>query len=132
MPTFSTVNTNDLLMNAMKVAEAQHRYIANNLANAETPGYTPTALDFQATLKAFVEGRGGFALRTARPRHFNSTEPHLKFERLAHLSKNDYNKVDVDEALADLAQNTSQYTTYARLLAKRFEVTKNMLNSLSR
>ncbi|MGC8846954.1 MAG: flagellar basal body protein, partial [Candidatus Hydrogenedens sp.] len=30
----------------MKVAEINHRYIANNIANADTPGYTQKELDF--------------------------------------------------------------------------------------
>ncbi len=87
-------------------------------------------MDFQKTLQAALEGRGGFALRTTRPRHLSYTEHRPQFEGLAFLSKNDYNKVDLDDQLAKLSQNTSRYGTYANLLNKRFGQLKDMLNAL--
>lgn len=129
---FAGVNTTDVLSGALKAAETNHRFIANNIANADTPNYSPVELDFQKTLRDAIEGRGGFALRTTRPRHLDYYSYRPQFERLAFLSKNDYNKVDLDDQLAKLGENTSRYTTYARLLRKRFDQTKTMLNSLGR
>jgi flagellar basal body rod protein FlgB len=51
-------------------------------------------------------------------------------ERLALLSKNDYNKVDLEQEMADLAENTGRYTTYSSLLAKQFGMIKSMLSGL--
>ena len=56
----------------------------------------------------------------------------MKIRSLAFLSKNDYNKVDLDDQMAKLSANTGKYVTYGRLLAKRFEMTKNMLSALQR
>lgn len=130
MISFADVDTTRLLSSAMEVATLNHRLLASNIANADTPGYNPIRLDFQATLRQTLEGRGGFALRTDHPRHFDKTEYRPNFERLAFLSKNDYNKVDLDEQMANLSKNTGQFTTYARLLSRRFEQSRALLNNL--
>lgn len=132
MSAFAGIDTSNLLVQAMKVREQNHRFLANNIANVDTPHYNPVELDFQKTLRSLVEGRGGAALRTTRPRHFDHETHRLNFERLAFLSKNDYNKVDLDDQMTKLSQNTGEYTTYARLLSKKFEMTTNMLQSLAR
>lgn len=132
MGAYAGVDTSTLLIQAMKVREQNHRFIANNIANVDTPHYTPTELDFERTLRSMVEGRGGVTLRTTRPRHLDHETHRLDFERLAILSKNDYNKVDLDDQIMKLSRNTGEYTTYARLLSKKFEMTKAMLQSLAR
>ena len=132
MAPFAGIDAGRVLIEAMKTSELSHRYISNNIANADTPHFNPTEVDFQKTLKAALEGRGGFDLRTTRPRHLSYTEHRPQFERIAFLSKNDYNKVDLDEQLAKLSQNTSRYGSYAQLLSKRFGQFKEMLNALQR
>ena len=132
MTRYAGVETSTLLVQAMKVREQNHRFLANNIANVDTPHYNPVELDFEKTLRSMVEGRGGLALRTTRPQHFDHESHRVNFERLAFLSKNDYNKVDLDDQMTKLSQNTGEYTTYARLLGKKFEMTKSMLQSLAR
>ena len=132
MSTYAGVDTTTLLVQAMKVREQNHLFLANNIANVDTPHYTPVELDFEKTLRSMVEGRGGVTLRTTRPQHFDHETHRLDFDRLAFLSKNDYNKVDLDDQITKLSQNTGEYTTYARLLSKKFEMTKAMLQSLAR
>ena len=132
MSAYAGIDTSNLLVQAMKVREQNHRFIANNIANVDTPHYNPVELDFQKTLRSMVEGRGGVTLRTTRPRHFNYETHRLDFERLAFLSNNDYNKADLDDQITKLSQNSGEYTTYARLLSKKFAMTKSMLQSLAR
>lgn len=130
MVTFPGIDTGDLLVKAMRTAEVNHRVLANNIANVDTPGYSPKRLDFQKTLRSLVEERGNVSLRKTLPRHLDAGEDRPEFERLAILSKNDYNKVDLDEEMALLSENTGKYTTYGSLLVKRFEQMKNMLTNL--
>lgn len=129
---FGDFDAAQVLMSGMRTAAIRHKYLANNIANADTPNFTPTEVDFQKTLRATLEGRGDFALRASHPRHLDFRKNHTNFEGLAYLSKNDYNKVDVDDQLTKLAENRGQYTTYARLLSKKFEMTSGLLDSLSR
>jgi len=129
---FSGVSVDEVLTGAMRTAAMNHRHLANNIANIDTPGYVPTELDFQATLREVIGGRGGFALRTTQPRHLDLRTERPQFERIASLSKNDYNKVSLDEQVAKLSRNAGDYTTYASILAKRFEVIKSALTALNR
>jgi len=129
---FAGIGVDQVLLGAMRAAELNHRYIANNIANVDTPGYTPTELDFKATLREAIEGRGGFDLRTTQPRHLDFRTDRPQFERIAFLSKNDYNKVDLDDQVAKLSENAGKYTTYASILAKRFEIVKGALSALNR
>ena len=127
---FAGVDTARLLVGAMKVSQQNQSIIANNIANVDTPNFTPTELDFKATLRNELEGKGRVSLRTTQPQHFEKTVHRPEFEGLAFLSKNDYNKVDLDDQIAKLSENTGRYTTYGSLLAKEFESAKSMLSAL--
>lgn len=127
---FPGVDTVHVLQSAMRVAEYNQRLIANNIANADTPNYNPARLDFQQALRAAVEGRDRVALRTTQDRHFDLTLGRAGLESLASLSKNDYNKVDLDQELLNLSENTGRYTTYGSLLVKKFQSIKNMLSTI--
>lgn len=129
MGAFAGVNTTQLLVAGMKVAQQNHRIIANNIANADTPGYNPVTLDFQATLRDAIAGRGSFELRRTDPRHLEASQYRLDMGRLVQSSKNDYNKVDIEEETAKLARNRGRYIQYAAILTKQFSMVKNMLAS---
>jgi len=127
---FEGVSTITLLQEGMKVAVRNQALIASNVANADTPNYNPARLDFQASLRDAIEGRGRVELRKTQARHLDATRELPRLERLALLSKNDYNKVDLEQEMADLAENTGRYTTYSSLLGKQFSMVKNMLSGL--
>lgn len=124
---FEGVGTSDLLVAAMKVARDNHRLIANNIANVDTPGYSPVELDFQATLRNAVQGRSGISLRKTHPRHLDAQRLRPDSGAFVGSAKNDQNKVDIDQQIANLTANTGQYTTYGSLLVKQFQMIKTML-----
>ena len=130
MTPFAGVDTARVLQQAMRVAELNQRLIANNIANVDTPNYNAARVNFQATLRAALEGRDRISLRKTQVRHLDTTRFRPELEGLAFLSKNDYNKVDLDKELVDLSENTSRYTTYSSLLIKRFQGIKSMLNTI--
>lgn len=130
MTPYSGVDTTRLLVEAMKVAQMNHRLIANNIANADTPGYTPVTLDFQATLRNAIEGRGRIALRRTSPKHLAAERLLAEPAALVYGSKNDYNQVDIDQEMANLSRNTGDFNVYGSLLVKRFQMVKNMLTTL--
>ena len=130
MEPFGGIEVTRVLHNAMRVAATNHRIIANNIANADTPNYNAVRMDFQGTLRAALEGRDRVSLRKTQARHLDSVRYLAEFDNLAISSKNDYNKVDLEEEMARLSANTSDYTTYGSLLVKYFQQTRNMLNTL--
>ena len=120
----------ELLRQGMVVAELNQKLIANNIANVDTPNYNPAELDFQGTLNRALEGKLRGALRTTDSRHLDSVRYRPRMERVAPLSKNDYNKVDLDYEMVKLSDNTGKYTRYSALLRKHFELVKGMLSNL--
>ena len=127
MDPYRGIDTSRLLIAGMRVAHNNHRLIANNIANVETPGYNPVALDFKATLRRVIEGRGRISLRKTRPRHLDGSRSRPVLAGLVFQSRNDYNKVDIDTEIANLAKNTGRFNTYGSLLVKQFQMVKNML-----
>ena len=127
---YAGVDTTRLLVEAMKVTDANSRVIANNIANVDTPRYNATNLDFQATLRNAIEGRGRVSLRKTQNRHFVVEFSRPEVEANAFISKNDFNKVDLDEQMAKLSENTGRYTLYGSLLVKRFQLLRSMFSSL--
>ena len=130
MQAYAGVDAARLLQQAMKVTELNHRLIANNIANVDTPHYRPRNLDFQETLRAELEGRSRVSLRKTQDRHFDVSRNRPEFESIAFLSKNDYNEVDLDEQVAKMQENTGRYTVYSTLLSKKFRLTTHMLDTL--
>ena len=128
MAGFAGVDTTRLLVAGMKVAQDAVRVTANNIANVETPGYNPVHVDFQRTLREVIEGRGTFALRRTRPQHFDVTRQYLGAGSLVRTSKNDYNKVDIEEEIANLADFRGKYAVYSSLVTKQFSMVKSMLS----
>lgn len=113
----------------MKVAQQNHRVIANNIANADTPGYNPVHLDFDESLKAAIQGRGAIALRRTRPQHLDVSRSGLHQNSLVVSGKNDYNKVDIEEEISNLSENRGKYLVYGSILVKQFQMAKNMLQN---
>lgn len=130
MSTYGGVDSVRLLQAAMRVSEYNHRLIANNVANADTPNYNPARLDFQQALRAALEGKDRVSLRKTQDKHLEFSKQGPRLESIALLSKNDYNKVDLDQELLELSKNTGNYTTYGSLLVKKFQQVKNALSSI--
>lgn len=129
---FGEISVTRVLTDAMRTAELSHTFIANNIANVDTPRYSPKEVDFDKTLRAFIEGRGGFALRTNRPRHLDFETRDLNLVRTTRSATNDFNKVDLDDQMTKLSENTSRYSMYASLLSKYTQMTRSMLSALQR
>jgi flagellar basal-body rod protein FlgB len=129
MSSYSGISTVQLLSTAMGVAQDNHRIIANNIANADTPGYTSVQMDFQGTLRSALGGRGGISLRNTRPQHLQRLLGSPETTKFSSTSKNDGNKVDLEMEIAALSKNTGNYSVYASILTKQFQMAKNMLTN---
>src|SRR5688572_15622746 len=102
--------------------------IANNLANADTPGYQARDLDFRAAM-ARVSGdqtQGGVHLTTTSPGHIGgaasadaATSPDLKF-RTPLAPALDGNTVDTQLEQAAFAENSVRYQATLTFLNSKF------------
>lgn len=118
-------NVADLMQKAMDGAWARHEVLANNAANAETPGYKRLELDFRGALQ---EAEGAVAKwLTTNPRHLTPTGNRGPWSITQDRSSitPDGNSVDIDREMAEVSTNalyysavSSQMNAYLSLLRK--------------
>jgi flagellar basal-body rod protein FlgB len=95
----------------------RHRVIAENLANAETPGFRARQVRFDAALERAVAGGDVDAARGARP---EVTERGGKI-------KSDGNDVNVEQEVGEMNRNALAYQT---LLAVALARKKQMISAI--
>lgn len=129
---FST--TVEVLAKSVDLRTRQQNLIASNIANAETPGFTPRALEFERQLQSAVKKS------SARGASTESALPHpahipLKGDgpaRIQRVSGNlvevpaqtpgrDNNGVELENEMNRMMQNQVLFNASAQLLAKKFE-----------
>ncbi len=121
--------TVDLLTRGMDVAVLRRNVIANNIANAETPNFKRTVVNFEAQLKRALDSE-----RQRPPRQFASSPRHIPFYQpmdyrqvqprrvLDYLTtaKNNGNNVDLEEESMLALHNQLLYQTMVTALTGQF------------
>ena len=120
--------TTDVLAASMRGYEARNTALANNIANADTPGYKRVNVNFESALADAVQSD------RARMQH-NSLLPDLTGASSAHevaafdpavnsvdttTMRVDGSSVDPDNEMAQLSANQLAHQTVVSLLDKRF------------
>lgn len=106
------------LERALDAAALRHQVVANNVANANTPGFKRGRVDFEASLQEALRrvdeaGRppgGELLVAAVRPTVERETGT---------AQRNDGNNVDIESEMALLAQNALWYQALARQLSLR-------------
>jgi len=99
----------------------RNKVIAQNIANAETPGYKKREVAFEDVFKQVLED-DIIRLRRTDARHISNISDSLsqvqpKVVQINSTSvTNDQNNVDIDEEMALSAMNTERYQVLARLM----------------
>jgi flagellar basal-body rod protein FlgB len=128
--------TIDLLGKTMDLRVRNHNLIAGNLANAETPGYTPTALSFKDELRQALKGANrGATPAVTHPRHIplgNSGQgidgvQGKVVETPARTAGKDGNRVELENEMGRMAENQIMYNATVQFLGKKFEGLKNAI-----
>lgn len=110
------------LERALDVRGQRHTVLAGNLANADTPGFAPLDVDYQAAMAAAetassgAAGAGQGAAASALP---SATTAAME---LAGRAGPDGNTVDLDKTMIALAENGMQYGAAARAAAKKLAI----------
>ncbi|PAD21095.1 flagellar basal body rod protein FlgB [Terribacillus saccharophilus] len=113
---------------SLDYANLKNQTIANNIANADTPGYKTETVSFKDTLQETMEA--GFTSKRTNPKHliFGSSEASSEFQ----VSKqedtsytNSENNVDIDKEMSELADNQLYYQALVDRMSGKF-------NSLSK
>ena len=113
-----------LLSKVLDLRATNEKIISSNIANAETPGYTPARFEFEKELRQAVN-RNGFSLTTSHPSHLPPGNDSLDSVSGKVTSKpdktgiGDKNGVNVDEEMISLSKNEIMYETAAQILKKK-------------
>lgn len=133
------MNVNDKTMQALatslKFREMRQELGTSNVANAQTPGYKATKLDFEEALARALDVDGNLSMNTADDQHFNvggggftNLEPEVYENPNGVVSENG-NTVDVEAEMAQMAENKIMYDTTVQLLNKKLGLMKYTLNN---
>ena len=122
--------TVDILQRSMDVSVLRHDVIANNIANADTPNFKASYIDFESALKSAIDSvRPSARLETALtdPRHISSrrtidyrTVMPRKFLDWQTTVKNNGNNVDIEEQAMLQLNNQLSYTLMATSVRDMF------------
>lgn len=109
-----------LLGKALDLRLSRQQVLSANVANADTPGYTPIDLKFEKALeKALPLGQLSVSdERHLQPTEVDSQEPELEYDPGGQPGL-DGNTVVLDRELAKIAENSIQYNATARALQKK-------------
>jgi len=121
------------LEKAMNYRALQHRVIASNIANQDTPNYKA----FDMVLKeesTRLAPSGSLAVTSDRHLPLRGQSASMGGYEIRQIDepppgvpKGDGNTVDIDREMADLAENTLFYNASARVLSKQFFALKNVI-----
>jgi flagellar basal-body rod protein FlgB len=112
------------LERAMSGAQMRQQVLANNLANANTPGFKRSDVDFHSALAAAF-GRGGAPpAQIAQARFDVSTDS-------ATSMRMDGNNVDVDTEMANLSENSLDFQSLTSVLTSRIRILQNAIGGTS-
>lgn len=122
--------TLDVLHRSMDVSQLRQDVIANNIANAETPNFKRTVVNFESELRYALDEAG----REPRFQAALTNERHIPFNRTPGYRevlprrytdywtnvKNNGNNVDIEEESMNLLNNQLKYQTMTRAVSDQF------------
>jgi flagellar basal-body rod protein FlgB len=125
--------TVELLGKTLDLRAKRHELISANLANVDTPGYTPNELSFEAELRDAL--KKGPSTKIPTPGHIRLRREYSGLEQVQGEvvevpSVNvgpDGNGVEMEKEMGHMAENQIMYNTSVQLLSKKFEMLKQAI-----
>lgn len=108
-----------VLLKAMDLRLKKHASIAGNIANADTPGYRPKAVSFEAELQKLIQSGDTKDLKRLDVR------VHTVDDKIPRL---DGNTVSLDRQMAAMTENTTVYSATAEFLKKKIAMLKRAIS----
>ena len=126
--------TVELLGKSLDLRAKRHALISSNLANVETPGFTPSELSFEGQLQGALNQKGKGAALT-HPRHIPIKGGAAGLDRVqgevVELTSSrggpDGNGVELEAEMGKMAENQIMYNATVQLLGKKFEGLKQAI-----
>lgn len=119
----------DILKRAMDVAVLRNNVIADNIANADTPNFKRTEVNFESQLKRALDSEKvrPFSQFLTDQRHipfykpidYRQVKPRLVLDYLT-TAKNNGNNVDIEESMMNALQNQLLYQTLVQAVSSEY------------
>ena len=107
---------------AMQGSLLQQQVLASNIANANTPGFTPSNVDFHSALaQAFAQGSPSTS--QIQSISFQPQSDPTGTEQV------DGNGVDINQQMANLSENTLDYQALESVMGTRMSILKTAIGS---
>ncbi|GLI37616.1 flagellar basal body rod protein FlgB [Geobacter hydrogenophilus] len=127
--------TVDLLAKSIDLRSRSHTMISANLANVETPNYTPTALSFENELRGALKGKNTGSPAVTHPKHIplkgqsNSIQQvqGTVVETPSLSPGKDNNGVELEAEMSRMAENQIMYNASIQILSKQFNEIKSAI-----
>ncbi len=121
----------ELLTREMEISTLRRNVIANTIANADTPNFKRSDVNFESQLKRALDSEKvvpPFQEYVTDPRHINFTQPtdwrDVKPRRVLDYlteARNNGNNVDIEQEGIDSLNNQLVYTTLAQVVSSEFQ-----------
>lgn len=120
--------TTNALQTSLAMRQMRHSITAENVANAETPGYHAQKLDFEEALSRSLDTEGLRSMSTSNENHFVTgggmkAKPDI-YDNPDAAVNNDGNTVDLAKEMSGLAENAIMYKTALSLINKKLAALK--------
>lgn len=123
-----------LLSKVLDLRARKAQVISANIANSETPGFSPSRFDFEEDLNRALSKKKELTLETSHPSHiplhpdhFNNVTGKVRIEK-DNTGIGDANGVSVDQELLALSENELLYEASAQLLNKKLSILKHVIS----
>lgn len=122
--------TMGVLEKSLSAASLRQRVMANNIANANTPGFKKSDVIFEDLLSQALNGGAGLQQMRTHERHLSKdavsvaqVQPHIVTSS-ATAVRNDGNNVDIEAEMANIAQNNLYYNALAQQVSAKLNALK--------
>ena len=134
MPTEKIISeTITNLAKSLNLRSIQHKALASNIANMDTPNYKAVELDVAEKMQKNKGSVPGLRLARTHNGHLqfrSHRTDRVELKKMtppAYSLRGDGNTVDIDRTMGKLAENTLMYRTTAQLISKKFKGLKNVI-----
>ena len=130
--------TFSLLERSLDLRSLNHRVLASNIANMDTPNYKAFELVVAEEMKRYSASGVKIQFVRTHANHLSGrTQPsnELRFKTAKASDFNlrgDGNTVDIERTMGNLAENTLLYNTAIQLITKKFSILKNAIKGGNR
>lgn len=108
----------ELLSKVMDITTLRHRVLADNLANANTPNFIRSDLNFREQLTSAID--------SGESAQIQGVTPEIQEDHLSPMSP-DGNNVSVQKEMGGMMENQLMYNFAARIIDRKFDGLKKAI-----